>query len=95
MERRVEFLTEQGLAKKQGGRVVFARNLIVTLRKREIEKIASKIERETRIAHRPTKQGEYLSGTYSKVSAREERVLNSFRGDQLWRNNWASRFKDR
>ncbi|MEH6755883.1 MAG: DUF3363 domain-containing protein [Parasphingorhabdus sp.] len=66
MERRVEFLTEQGLAKKQGGRVVFARNLIVTLRKREIEKIASKIERETRIAHRPTKQGEYLSGTYSK-----------------------------
>lgn len=66
MERRVNFLTEQGLAKRPGGKVIFARNLIATLRDRELGKAASKIERETGIAHRPTKQGEYLSGTYSK-----------------------------
>ncbi|MEH6758912.1 MAG: DUF3363 domain-containing protein [Parasphingorhabdus sp.] len=66
MERRVEFLTEQGLAQKHGGRITLARNLIATLRDRELGKTASKIEQETGSKYRPTKQGEYLSGKYSK-----------------------------
>lgn len=66
MQRRIDFLSEQGLAKRQGGKVMFARNLITTLRSRELDKAASKIEQETGIAYRPTKQGEYLSGKYSK-----------------------------
>ncbi len=53
MVRRVDHLVEQGLARRQGQRVVFARDLLDTLRRRELDGVSSKIAAETGLAHRP------------------------------------------
>ncbi len=43
MDRRVEHLTGEGLARRQAQRVIFARDLLETLRKRELNNAAGKI----------------------------------------------------
>jgi type IV secretory pathway VirD2 relaxase len=43
MEARTEHLVEQGLAKRQGQRVIFARDLLNTLRQRELEATAGRL----------------------------------------------------
>jgi len=63
---REEFLIEQGLAKRQDGRVVLARNLLRTLRDRELEKAAQAIARETELTHRPVADGTSASGVYRR-----------------------------
>lgn len=64
MEARVEHLIGDGLARRQGQRVIFARDLIATLRRRELEDTASKLAAETGLAHRPSADGEHVSGVY-------------------------------
>ncbi|MEE9433722.1 MAG: DUF3363 domain-containing protein [Sphingorhabdus sp.] len=66
MEKRIDHLAGEGLAKRQGRRVTFARNLIATLRNREFKNIAARIEQETGIRHLPSAAGDYLTGTYTK-----------------------------
>jgi hypothetical protein len=43
---------------------VFARDLINTLRRQELEGVASKLSAETGLAHRPSAEGEHVSGIY-------------------------------
>jgi hypothetical protein len=43
MRARIEHLVGQGLAKPQGQRVIFARGLLGTLRRRELEEAAARI----------------------------------------------------
>jgi len=56
MDRRTEHLAGEGLVRRQGQRVNFARDLIDTLRKRELNDAAGKIAVETRLVHRPRRK---------------------------------------
>jgi hypothetical protein len=64
MDRRVEHLVGEGLARRQGQRVVFARDLLDTLRRRELDGVAKKISAEIGLAYRPSAAGEYVAGVY-------------------------------
>ncbi len=64
MDRRVEHLVGEGLARRQAQRVIFARDLLVTLRKRELDGAAAKIAAETRLPYRRSAEGGYVQGIY-------------------------------
>ena len=74
MKRRVEHLANEGLARRQGQRVIFSRDLLNTLRRRELDNAAVKIVAETGIAYRPSPEGEHVAGIY-----RQRVVLSSGR----------------
>ena len=64
LEKRAEHLVEQGLATQQGQRVTFNRNLLKTLRQRDLDSAASKIADETGLSFRKSGYGESIAGTY-------------------------------
>ncbi|OYZ74977.1 MAG: type VI secretion protein [Rhizobiales bacterium 24-66-13] len=64
MRRRAEHLVREGLAEQQGRRVVFSRNLIDTLRRREVDAAAEKLAKETGQPFKRVGHGEYVAGTY-------------------------------
>ena len=64
MNARAEHLIEQGLAERQGRSVIFARNLIDTLRRREVEALGEKLAVETGQPFSRSGTGEYVAGTY-------------------------------
>jgi type IV secretory pathway VirD2 relaxase len=66
MRNREDYLVDQGLAERRGQRVVFARNLLATLRSREIDAAAKKIAGETGLQHHVVQDGERISGIYRR-----------------------------
>jgi type IV secretory pathway VirD2 relaxase len=64
MDRRVGYLVEEGLARRQGQRVIFARDLLNTLRRRELDDAAAKLSTETGLAHHSSADGDHVAGTY-------------------------------
>lgn len=66
LRQRADFLTEQGLAERHGQRVVLARNLLATLRGRELAKVTQDIAVETGLEHRPVADGQRVSGIYRR-----------------------------
>jgi hypothetical protein len=64
MERRIEYLLGEGLARREGQRVIFARDLLNTLRRQELDLAASKLSVETGLPHRPPAEGDHVSGLY-------------------------------
>lgn len=66
MDRRAEHLIEEGLAKRQGQHVIFNRNLLNTLRKRELDEAAAKLSDELGRPYTPSGTGEYVAGTYQR-----------------------------
>lgn len=64
MDRRAEYLIDQGFAQRQGQRVIFARDLLNTLRQRELNEAASRLSAETGLSHRPSAEGEHIAGIY-------------------------------
>jgi type IV secretory pathway VirD2 relaxase len=64
MDRRLEHLAGEGLARRQGQRVIFARDLLNTLRGRELNQAADKINAETGLVHRRLGEGEPIAGIY-------------------------------
>ena len=64
LDRRAEHLIEQGLADRNGQRVTFARNLIDTLRARELEALGEKLAAETGQPFNRAGSGEYVAGAY-------------------------------
>jgi type IV secretory pathway VirD2 relaxase len=64
LRQRADFLTEQGLAERRGQRVVLARNLLATLRGRELVQAAKDIAAETGLEHRPVTDGQRVAGIY-------------------------------
>ncbi|KGJ12741.1 type IV secretory pathway VirD2 relaxase [Paracoccus versutus] len=66
MKRRAEHLIEEGLAERQGGRVVFARRLLDRLREREIGDVAERLSHETGLPFDRTVNGENVAGTYRR-----------------------------
>jgi type IV secretory pathway VirD2 relaxase len=63
MEARAEHLADEGLARRQGQRVIFARNLLDTLRRRELDMAVRDLSAEIGLPHAPSKPGEYVAGT--------------------------------
>ncbi|GKS77409.1 DUF3363 domain-containing protein [Acidovorax sp. SUPP950] len=66
MQSRLDFLTERGLAERRGQRVVLARNLLGTLRDRELATVGKSMQDQTGHTYRPLQDGQRASGTYSK-----------------------------
>jgi type IV secretory pathway VirD2 relaxase len=66
METRERFLVEQGLAEKRGSRVVLVRNLLATLRARELEAAAGAIQADTGLVYRATVDGGRAAGIYRR-----------------------------
>ncbi len=66
LRQRADFLMEQDLAERQGKRVVLARNLLATLRGRELTAAAHDISSETGMHYRPAVEGQRVSGIYRR-----------------------------
>jgi type IV secretory pathway VirD2 relaxase len=66
LRQRSDFLVEQGLAERRGQRLILARNLLATLRGREIDSAAKTIAAETGLAHRAVADGERVTGIYRR-----------------------------
>jgi hypothetical protein len=66
MQQRADFLAEQGLAERRGQRVILARNLLGTLRNRELAQAAKDIAADTGLEHRPVADGQRVSGIYRR-----------------------------
>lgn len=64
MEARTEHLIEEGLARREGQRIVFARNLLGTLRQRELDALGQKLAGEMNMPFQQSAAGEYVAGTY-------------------------------
>lgn len=69
LEERTRFLVEHQLAERRGQRVIFARDLLATLRQREVDELARTIEVETGRLYRPVTDGQSISGTYRRSFA--------------------------
>jgi type IV secretory pathway VirD2 relaxase len=66
LRERADFLAEQGLAEHRGQRVVLARNLLATLRGRELAKAGQDIAGETGLEYRPVVDGQRVAGIYRR-----------------------------
>ena len=64
MDERAETLIGEDYAERQGGRVVFARRLLTTLRQREVDALGEKLAAETGMPFNRAGSGEYVSGSY-------------------------------
>ena len=66
LRQRTDFLIEQGLAERRGQHVILARNLLTTLRGRELVKAAQDIATEIGLEHRPVADGQRVAGIYRR-----------------------------
>ena len=66
LDARAEHLADEGLAKRQGQRIILQRNLLAILRQRELDTVGKALEAETGLQHRHAKSGEHVSGTYTR-----------------------------
>jgi type IV secretory pathway VirD2 relaxase len=66
MRSRADFLVDQGLAERRGPRVVLARNLLATLRDRELSAVSKKLAQQTGRTWRVPQDGQVASGIYRK-----------------------------
>jgi hypothetical protein len=66
MARRRQHLIEEGLARRQGQQTVFARDLLDSLRRREIDQVASKLSAESGLSYTPVGDGDNVAGVYRR-----------------------------
>ncbi len=66
LDRRIDTLAEQGLARRDGDKVTIGSNLIGTLRNQELDSVGRRLGSETGLAHLPTEAGEHVSGAYRR-----------------------------
>lgn len=91
MDRRADHLVEKGLAKRQGQRVIFARDLLDTLKRRELGEASAKLAAQTGLVHRPSAGGEHVAGLYRQrvtLSSGRFAMIDDGLGFQLvpWRS---------
>ena len=63
MDARVGHLVEEGLARREGQRVILQRDLLNTLRRRELDAVGVKLATETGLPQVKAQAGDYVSGT--------------------------------
>jgi type IV secretory pathway VirD2 relaxase len=66
LERRADHLVAQGLARRQGGRVTFTRDLLATLRNRELDSVARDLSAQTGFPRYKPTEGEPVAGTFQQ-----------------------------
>ena len=64
LERRADHLVAEGLARRQGQRVTFARDLLATLRKRELDGVAKSLTEQSGLPRHKPSEGEPVAGTF-------------------------------
>lgn len=64
LQDRTDHLVEQGLARREGQRVIFARNLIDTLRDHEVNALGARLADETRLPFTKASEGDQVAGIY-------------------------------
>ncbi|WP_413993294.1 relaxase/mobilization nuclease domain-containing protein [Labrys okinawensis] len=62
MQARAEHLADQGLARRDGQRIVMQRELLATLRRRELDAVGEKLSAETGLPHVKAQAGEHVAG---------------------------------
>jgi len=86
LERRANHLVSKGLAKRQGRRITFNKNLIATLRARELAATEQQITSETGLKATQSSEGTYLRGIYRKrlqlASGRFAMIENMYDGSK-------------
>lgn len=65
-QQRADLLAEERLAERRGQRVILARNLLGTLRNRELAQAAKDIAADTGPEHRPVADGQRMAGVYRR-----------------------------
>ncbi|BEP62300.1 relaxase/mobilization nuclease RlxS [Variovorax sp. V213] len=63
---RADFLAGHGLAQRRGQRVILARNLLATLRNRELAVAGKALQHQTGQPYRPAQDGEHVGGIYRR-----------------------------
>ena len=66
LERRGEHLVSEGLARRQGRRLLFARDLLETLRNRELAAAGAQLAADTGLPARTHAEGDHVSGIYRR-----------------------------
>ncbi|WP_262016751.1 relaxase/mobilization nuclease and DUF3363 domain-containing protein [Serratia liquefaciens] len=66
LQQRADFLEEQGLAQRRGQRVILSRNLLETLRNRELAQAAQHIAADSGLEHRHVTDGQRVAGIYRR-----------------------------
>jgi hypothetical protein len=64
---RRQWLLEEGLAHEQGGRIVYARNLLQALQRRELAEVSARVTRETGLDYAETKPGDWITGNHRRM----------------------------
>jgi hypothetical protein len=64
---RRQWLLDQGLAREEGVRFVYARNLLQALERRELAEVGARVASETGLGYAEIKRGDRLSGTYRRI----------------------------
>ena len=63
---RTDHLVSEGLARRHGQRMIFARDLLATLRDRELEAVAARLTAETGKVWRPMRDGTPVTGAFTR-----------------------------
>ena len=66
MAHRIDHLVGEGLARRQGQRVAFARDLLGTLRRRDLDEAVAALGSRTGLPHRPAADGDHVAGVYRR-----------------------------
>ena len=66
LDRRIDILAEQGLARREGDKVTIGRNLVSILGERELDAVGRRLSSETGLAHLPAEAGTEVSGVYRR-----------------------------
>ncbi len=64
IQARAEHLADHGLARRDGRRIILQRDLLSTLRRRELDAVGAQLSAETGLPHMKVAAGEHVSGTY-------------------------------
>src|SRR6476620_2499036 len=84
MDRRVDYLAGEGLARRQGSRVILARDLLNTLRRRELDATVARLSAETGLPHTPSLEGELPGALEGKAAWESDwRIVQHFRASVL------------
>jgi hypothetical protein len=64
MTARAEHLIRENLARQEGQRIIFVRDLLNTLRRRELDREATRMAADSGLPYRPAAEGNVVSGVY-------------------------------
>jgi hypothetical protein len=64
MNARAEHLIRENLARHEGQRIIFARNLLDTLRRRELDQAAARVAADSGLSYHPAADGDVVTGIY-------------------------------